>query len=142
MAAVHNGTNGVNGASFPPARFSKVPESISVPVADEDGIADIDLELGDMIEDDPTELLTLLETERSAKTTWVTVAIAYAKHKKLDVAIEVLAKAISVFAQARSDEKLSILNATCWLYLLKCREAPRVNSGEYTCMGNRSHLQG
>ena len=58
MAAVHHGTNGVNGASFPPARFSKVPESISVPVADEDGIADIDLELGDMIEDDPTELLT------------------------------------------------------------------------------------
>ncbi|KAL5420786.1 hypothetical protein PMIN04_006196 [Paraphaeosphaeria minitans] len=128
MAAVHKGTNGVNGASFPPARFSKVPESISVPVADEDGIVDIDLELGEQIEDDPTELLTLLETERSAKTTWVMVAIAYAKHKKLDVAIEVLGKAISVFAQARSDEKLSILNATCWLYLLKCREAPRVNS--------------
>lgn len=132
MAAGHNGSNGVNGAngaSFPPARFSKVPESISVPVADEDGIVDIDLELGEQIEDDPTELLTLLETERSAKTTWVMVAIAYAKHKKLDVAIEVLGKAISVFAHARSDEKLSILNATCWLYLLKCREAPRVNSG-------------
>lgn len=133
MAAVHNGTNGVNGASFPPARFSKVPESISVPVADEDGIADIDLELGDMIEDDPTELLTLLETEQSAKATWVTVAIAYAKHKKLDVALEVLAKALQVFANARSDDKLSILNATCWLYLLKCREAPRVNNGEQCC---------
>ncbi|OAG05786.1 uncharacterized protein CC84DRAFT_1092411 [Paraphaeosphaeria sporulosa] len=130
MAAVHNGTNGMNGASFPPARFSKVPESISVPVADEDGIVDIDLELGEQIEDDPTELLTLLETERSAKTTWVMVAIAYAKHKKLDVAIEVLGKAISVFAHARSDEKLSILNATCWLYLLKCREAPRVNNND------------
>jgi RNA polymerase-associated protein CTR9 len=139
MATVHNGTHGVNGAAFPPARFSKVPESISVPVADEDGIADIDLELGEQIEDDPTELLTLLETERSAKTTWVTVAIAYAKHKKLDVAIEVLGKAIGVFAHARSDEKLSILNATCWLYLLKCREAPRVNSDNDPDVKTKDH---
>ncbi|KAF2446043.1 TPR-like protein [Karstenula rhodostoma CBS 690.94] len=144
MAAVHNGTNGTNGAngaSFPPARFSKVPESISVPVADEDGIVDIDLELGEQIEDDPTELLTLLETERSAKTTWVMVAIAYAKHKKLDVAIEVLGKAISVFAHARSDEKLSILNATCWLYLLKCREAPRVNNNDPDVKTKDHYLQ-
>ena len=67
--------------------------------------------------------------EQSAKTTWVTVAIAYAKQKKLDVAIEVLGKAISVFAGARADDRLSILSGLCWLYLLKCREAPRVNKG-------------
>ncbi|KAJ4302802.1 protein required for normal CLN1 and CLN2 G1 cyclin expression [Kalmusia sp. IMI 367209] len=128
MAAV-NGANGVNGAafSFPPARFSRVPESISVPVAEEGGdVLDIEIGLDEEIQDDPTELCTLLESEHSAKTTWVTVAIAYAKHKKLDVAIEVLGKAISVFAQARADDRLSILNGMCWLYLLKCREAPRV----------------
>lgn len=125
MAAV-NGANGV-APSFPPARFSKVPESISVPVAEEGGdVLDIEIGLDEEIQDDPTELCTLLESEHSAKITWVTVAIAYAKHKKLDVAIEVLGKAITVFASARADDRLSILNAMCWLYLLKCREAPRV----------------
>jgi RNA polymerase-associated protein CTR9 len=129
MAGHSNGANGVNGtaAPFPPERFSKVPPAITVAVAEADGPIDVEIALDHEIQDDPTELCTLLEMEQSAKTTWVTVAIAYAKHKKLDVAIEVLGKSIAVFSRGRSEDRLSILNGLCWLYLLKCREAPRVN---------------
>lgn len=130
MAAVHGHANGINGSgvSFPPPRYSRVPPAITVAVAEADGPIDVEISLDDEIQDDPTELCTLLENEQSAKSTWVTVAIAYAKHKKLDVAIEVLTKAIGVFARARAEERLSILNGLCWLYLLKCREAPRVGN--------------
>lgn len=133
MAYNHaNGANGVNGvdASFPPARYSKVPPTILVAVAEAEGPYDIEISLDEDIQEDPTELCTLLENEQSAKTTWMTVAIAYAKHKKVDVAIEVLSKTIGVFARGRADERLSILNGLCWLYLLKCREAPRLRPGK------------
>jgi len=129
MAAVHGHANGANGitSSFPPERFSKVPSAITVAVAEADGPIDVEIALDDEIQDAPEELCTLLEIEQSAKTTWVTVAIAYAKHNKLDAAIEVLGKAASVFENARIDEKLSILNGLCWLHLLKCRHVPRIN---------------
>ncbi|KAF2114983.1 hypothetical protein BDV96DRAFT_621952 [Lophiotrema nucula] len=121
-----NGTNGVNGhaASFPPARYSKVPPAISVAIAEADGPVDVEIPLDDEIQDDPTELCALLEAENSHKNTWITVAIAYAKHRNVDVAIEVLSKASG--ALIRSEDKLSVLNALCWLYLLRCREAPRL----------------
>jgi RNA polymerase-associated protein CTR9 len=122
-----NGANGVNGhSSFPPERFSKVPGSISVAVAEDGDTIDVEIALDDEIQDDPTELCTLLENERSAKNTWVTVAIAYAKHKKLDVGIEVLVKASQVWSGGRVEDRLSILNGLCWLYLLKVRECPRM----------------
>jgi RNA polymerase-associated protein CTR9 len=128
-----NGANGVNGhgSSFPPARFSKVPPTILVAVAEAEGPYDIEISLDEDIQEDPTELCTLLENEHSVKNTWMTVAIAYAKHKRVDVAIEVLSKTISVFSRGKPDEKLSILNGLCWLYLLKCRGAPRVKSGRH-----------
>ncbi|KAF2181843.1 protein prenylyltransferase [Zopfia rhizophila CBS 207.26] len=131
MAALYdlpNGANGVNGhaSTFPPPRFSAVPQAISVAVAEADGPIDVEISLDEDIQDDPTELCTLLENEHSLKKTWMDVTIAYAKHKKLDVAIEVLSKAIGAFARGRADDRLSILNGLCWLYLLKCREAPRI----------------
>ncbi|KAF2865023.1 hypothetical protein BDV95DRAFT_612986 [Massariosphaeria phaeospora] len=129
VAGYTNGAHGVNGlgAAFPPPRYSRVPPAITVAVAEADGPIDVEIALDDEIQDDPTELCTLLENEQSGKTTWVTVAMAYAKHKKLDVAIEVLSRAISVFASRRAEDRLSILNGLCWLYLLKCRQAPRIN---------------
>jgi RNA polymerase-associated protein CTR9 len=129
-----NGARTVNGATngadqpFPPARYSKVPPTILVAVAEAEGPIDIEISLDDDIQEDPTELCTLLENEQSAKATWTTVAIAYAKHKKVDVAVEVLTRAASVFGRGRVEDRLSILNGLCWLYLLKCREAPRTNS--------------
>lgn len=127
-----NGANGVNGhdVSFPPARFSKVPPSISIAVTEEDNTFDVEIPLDDEIQDDPTELCALLENVGSTKSTWVTVAIAYAKHNNLDVAIEVFSKANAAFSRGRAEDRLSILNAICWLYLLKCREAPRLKPGE------------
>ncbi|KAF1995103.1 TPR-like protein [Amniculicola lignicola CBS 123094] len=127
MATAHygNGVNG-NGAVFPAARYSAVPPHITVPVPEDDDTFDVEIQLDDEIQDDPTELCTLLSSVHSAKNVWMTVAIGYAKHKKLDVAIEVLSKAVAEFAKGRAEDRLSILNALCWLYLLKCREAPRV----------------
>lgn len=133
MAAVSshaNGVNGVNGAatSFPPPRFSAVPSMLLVPIPDPDSgaIMDIESSLEDDIADDPTEICTLLENEKQDKKTWMDVATAYAKHNKVDLAIEVLSQANHAFARGRSEDRLSILNGLCWLYLLKMRSAPRV----------------
>ncbi|KAL7771804.1 hypothetical protein CFE70_001754 [Pyrenophora teres f. teres 0-1] len=124
-----NGANGVNGAGtmFPPPRYSDVPSSITISVADEEGgQLDVEIPLDDQIQDDPTELCDILEAEKSATSTWVQVAVAYAKHKRIDTAIDVLKQATGVFNRAHSEVRLSILNGLCWLYLQKCREAPRV----------------
>lgn len=133
MSAVYaNGANGVNGAGkmFPPPRYSDVPSAITISVADEEGgQLDVEVALDEDIQDDPTELCAILENEKSLTSTWVQVAVAYAKQKKVDVAIDVLSQAVKVFGRARSEERLSILNGLCWLYLLKCREAPRLKSG-------------
>ncbi|KAF9694940.1 hypothetical protein EKO04_006989 [Ascochyta lentis] len=129
MSAVYtNGANGVNGADnmFPPPRYSDVPSAITVSVAEAGDTIDVEIALDEDIQDDPTELCTLLETENSLKSTWVQVAVAYAKHKKLHVAIDVLTQAVNAFGRARPEDRLSILNGLCWLYLLKCREAPRL----------------
>ena len=125
------GANGVNGtdSSFPPARFSHVPPTILIAVAEGEGETyDIEISLDEDIQEDPTELCTLLENEQSAKNTWMTVAVAYAKRKKVDVAIDVLKQAVEVYKNASSQDRLSILSGLCWLYLQKCREAPRMKA--------------
>ncbi|KAH8633080.1 Tetratricopeptide repeat protein 1 [Alternaria alternata] len=130
MAAVYaNGANGVNGAGsmFPPPRYSDVPSSITISVADDEGgQLDVEIPLDEQIQDDPTELCDILEAEKSATPTWVQVAVAYAKRKRIETAIDVLKQATQVFNRARGEDRVSILNGLCWLYLLKCREAPRV----------------
>jgi RNA polymerase-associated protein CTR9 len=137
MSAVYaNGANGVNGAGkmFPPPRYSDVPNAITISVADEEGgQLDVEVPLDEDIQDDPTELCAILENEKSLTSTWVQVAVAYAKQKKVDVALDVLRQAIGVFGRSRAEDRLSILNGLCWLYLLKCREAPRVKSGMFEC---------
>ena len=130
-----NHTNGVNGhgsVADPTARFSDIPKAISVAVAEVDGPIDVEISLDDDIQDDPTELCALLENVEVGKNIWVVVALGYAKQKKVDVGIEVLNKAISALARGHSNDRLSILNALCWLYLLKCREAPRLAPGMST----------
>lgn len=133
MAAVYaHGANGVNGAGsmFPPPRYSDVPSAITISVADDEGgQLDVEIPLDEDIQDDPTELCAILENEKSLTSTWVKVAVAYAKHRKVDVAVDVLSQAMHVFSSARGDDRLSILNGLCWLYLLKCRESPRVKPG-------------
>jgi RNA polymerase-associated protein CTR9 len=121
----HNGANGaLNG--FPKSkRFSDVPPTIDVQMADQDDEA-VELDLL-ALDDDPTELCAMFEMERVPRTYWMTVALAYAKLHKIDLAIEVLTRGSQSLAQQVSNprEKLSLVTCLCWMYLWKSREAPR-----------------
>ena len=125
-ASVNGAPDGApNGAARVPKskRFSDIPSTIDIPVQDQDDEAvEIDLE---ELADDPTELCTLFEMEHAARTYWMTVALAYAKQKKVDFAIEMLIRGANAM-QANQREKLSIITCLCWMYLWKSREAPRV----------------
>lgn len=132
MASSRNGvTNGAtNGAAAAPAtstRFSDIPSAIDIPVQgdQEDEAVEIDLE---ELVDDPTELCTLFENERAAKTYWMTVALAYAKQRKIDHAIEMLIRGGAAIQNNSLNprDKVSMVCCLCWMYLWKSREAPRV----------------
>ncbi|KAL4805997.1 protein prenylyltransferase [Aspergillus unguis] len=129
---IENGySNGVNGSSLSVTgslanlRFSDIPSAIDIPASTLDSEVEVSLE---GLPDDPTELCTLLENERAAKNFWVIIALAYAKQKQIDHAIDILNKGLASVAQGATKEKLGLLGWVCWLYLLKSREAPRVAS--------------
>jgi RNA polymerase-associated protein CTR9 len=130
MATAVNGTNGTNGytngvTSPKSIRFSDIPSAIDIPVQGlEDDEQAVEVDLEDLL-DDPTELCTLLENEKAARTYWMTVSLAYAKQRKVDHAIEMLLKGLHAVAGGQK-EKLSMLSCLCWLYLWKSREAPRI----------------
>ncbi|KAH8895020.1 tetratricopeptide [Thozetella sp. PMI_491] len=124
-AALHNGhLNGASNGVPKSKRFSDIPATIDIPVQDqEDEAVEIDLE---ELAEDPTELCTLFEMERAARTYWMTVALAYAKRRRIDFAIEILLRGSNAMQANNPREKLSIVSCLCWLYLWKSREAPRV----------------
>ena len=135
MAVLQNGvTNGVNGHhasdSLTRPRFSDIPPQVDIPIAEEDEAVEISLV---ELPDDPTELCTLLDHENVGKQYWMTLALAYAKQRKVDYAIEMVSKGLSSLRErvgaGGTEERLSLLGALCWLYLWKCREAPRVKAG-------------
>lgn len=134
MADYDSHTNGANNHDLMStnSRFADIPRAITVAVAEQDGPIDVEISLDDDIQDDPTELCTLLDNENAGKSMWIVVALGYAKQKKLDVALEVLSKALTALSTGQANDRLSILNAICWLYLLKCREAPRIKSGRFS----------
>ncbi|KAK4169468.1 hypothetical protein QBC43DRAFT_307799 [Cladorrhinum sp. PSN259] len=124
-SALANGSvNGSNGVAGPKSqRFSDIPPTIDIPVQDqEDEAVEIDLE---ELADDSNELCALFEMEGAARTYWMTVALAYAKQKKVDSAIDMLMRGVTAM-QTNQREKLSIITCLCWMYLYKSREAPRV----------------
>lgn len=119
-------TNGATAAmnGFPKSkRFSDVPATIDVQMADQDDEA-VELDL-QALDDDPTELCAMFETERVPRTCWMTVALAYAKQDKIDFAIEVLVRGAQAVQQNNPREKLSLVALLCAMYLRKAREAPR-----------------
>ncbi|KAF1985898.1 TPR-like protein [Aulographum hederae CBS 113979] len=130
MAAVNGHANGhINGFTEKMGgRFSHIPRTIDIPV--QEGVEDeaVEVDLVDLI-DDPTELCTLLENEHVDKNLWMTIAMAYAKQKKVDTAIEILNRSLGALTHGKSTEKLMIMSAICWMYLWKCREAPRLKQG-------------
>ncbi|KAM7201011.1 hypothetical protein V8F20_005020 [Naviculisporaceae sp. PSN 640] len=105
-------------------RFTDIPATLDIPVeGQEDEAVEIDLQ---DLADDPTELCSLFEMERAARTYWMTVALAYAKQNKIDHAIEVLQRGAAAMQQNNPREKLSLVTCLCWMYLWKSRDAPRV----------------
>jgi RNA polymerase-associated protein CTR9 len=128
MATYTNGA--ISGITEPSKRFAEIPPAIDIPVyegADEEAV---EVNLTELL-DDPTELCTLLENENVAKNYWMVIALAYAKQNQVDHAIEILNKALSAFSRGRADERLSLLCGLCWMYLWKCREAPRIKPGSF-----------
>lgn len=135
-AATTNGhTNGTNGAIssdqviplYP--RFSAVPTALDIPVSGGEGDEAVNLDLTELA-DDTEELCDLLENENAAKIYWITIALAYAQQKKVNVAVEVLEKASQAYSRGRNEDRLSILTCLCWLHLWKCRHAPRVKPSQ------------
>ncbi|KAL6403767.1 RNA polymerase II-associated protein [Ilyonectria robusta] len=131
MATQQNGAaNGVNGdaAAGPVStRFTDIPSAIDIPVQGDQEDEAVEIDLEDLV-DDPTELCTLFENERAAKTYWMTVALAYAKQHKIDHAIEMLLRGGSAIQNNSTNprDKVSMICCLCWMYLWKSREAPRV----------------
>ncbi|KAJ5641539.1 hypothetical protein N7490_005539 [Penicillium lividum] len=104
-------------------RFADIPDAIDIPASSFD--SEVEVSLLDLPED-PTELCTLLENERAAKNFWVIIALAYAKRKQLDHALDILNKGLASVAHGGTKEKLGLLGWVCWLLMLKSRQAPRV----------------
>ncbi|CAZ82941.1 unnamed protein product [Tuber melanosporum] len=120
--------HGVIGLS-PRARFSDIPRSIDIPVSagdededDENAVVEVD---PDALPEDPTELCTLLENERSPKQYWMYIALAYAKHDKVDIAIEIITKGLQAKTHEPMAERLPMLHLLTWLYLERSREAAK-----------------
>ena len=135
--AIHDDglTNGINGhidheSPNSRRRFADVPPAIDIPVSGGDEEEAVGLSLEDPL-DDPTELWTLLENENVAKNYWMVIALAYAKQGKIDQAIETINRGLGALSHGRPDDRLSLLNCLCWLYLWKCRDAPRIRPGSY-----------
>ncbi|RYP85453.1 hypothetical protein DL769_001006 [Monosporascus sp. CRB-8-3] len=121
-----NGASNESSAGLPVSkRFSDIPSAIDIPVQGDQEDEAVEIDLEDLV-DDPSELCTLFENERAARTYWMTVALAYAKQKKIDHAIEMLIRAGNAMQDNNPKEKLSIITCLCWMYLWKSREAPRV----------------
>ncbi|KAI1144065.1 TPR-like protein [Hypoxylon sp. FL0543] len=130
MSATRNGhANGAATGDMIPTpiskRFSDIPSAIDIPVQGDQEDEAVEIDLEDLV-DDPTELCTLFENERAARTYWMTVSLAYAKQKKIDHAIEMLNRGGNAMQDNNAKEKLSIITCLCWMYLWKSREAPRV----------------
>ncbi|KAK1756213.1 tetratricopeptide repeat protein 1 [Echria macrotheca] len=122
--AADGATNGAAGHFPKSKRFSDIPSTIDIPMQDQDDEAvEIDLEV---LADDPSELCTLFEQEHAARTYWMTVALAYAKQRNIDFAIEILIRGANAMQVNNPREKLSLVSCLCWMYLWKSREAPRV----------------
>lgn len=133
-----NGVNGTSGAFMVPARFMDIPSVIDIPVGGEGEFVDVDLT---ELLDDTDELCGLLENENAARTYWITIALAYVKQKKIHLAIDILKRGVGACKTTAADDKLAMLACLCWLYLYKCRQAPRLKPTEPPKSGEDENLK-
>jgi RNA polymerase-associated protein CTR9 len=124
-------TNGIHAAVAPP-RFSDLPSILEIPVHDGVGDESVELPLEDLPSDDTTELCNLLENEHAARTYWVTIALAYARQGQTDNAIDILTQGFAALREGANvtADRVAFLSALCWMFMWKCREAPRLRGGE------------
>jgi RNA polymerase-associated protein CTR9 len=129
MAAIaHGNSNGLNGHSGHAfERFVDVPLVIDIPVQGGDGDEAVNIDLTEAL-DDTGELCDLLENENVAKNYWISIALAYVKQQRANMAIDILKRGLDALRSGNPEDKLSLLACLCWVYLWKCRRAPRVKS--------------
>ena len=111
--------------SQPNTRFSDIPSALDIQVSGGDAEEAVEISLEELL-DDPTELCTLLENENAEKRVWMVIALAYARQKKVDLAIDILHKGLGSLSRGNPKEKLGPLSLLCWMFLGKSRSAPRV----------------
>ena len=106
-------------------RFSDIPSALDVQFSGGDAEEAVEISLEELL-DDPTELCTLLENENAEKRVWMVIALAYARQKKIDLAMDILHKGLGSLSRGNPKEKLGPLSLLCWMLLGKSRSAPRV----------------
>ena len=103
-------------------RFEYLPKVLDIQI--DEGNDVVELELDEELQDDTTELCTLLENESVGRGYWISIANAYAKQGRIEQAIDVLRKGEAAFRNTGSLELLSFQNALTWMYLWKARGMP------------------
>jgi RNA polymerase-associated protein CTR9 len=129
MAATQNGngltnghTNGVETARY--TRFGDIPAVIDIPVRGEDGDEAVNLDLTEL-QDETDELCDLLGNENAAKNFWITIALAYVKQSKVDIAIDMIKRGLQAFERGKTEDRLGLLTCLVWLQLWRSRHTRR-----------------
>jgi RNA polymerase-associated protein CTR9 len=127
MAAAQNGltnghANGTEAARY--TRFGDIPAVIDIPVRGEDGDEAVNLDLTEL-QDETDELCDLLGNENAAKNFWITIALAYIKQKKVDVAIDMIKRGLQAFERGKTEDRLALLTCLVWLQLWRSRHTRR-----------------
>ena len=133
MAPLSNGLPNGSARQLPgdtpviSSRFSDIPSTLDIQVSGGEAEEAVEISLEELL-DDPTELCTLLENENAEKRVWMIIALAYARQKKVDLAIDILQRGLGSLSRSHSHspkERLGPLSLLCWMYLSKSRAAPR-----------------
>lgn len=130
MAPVLNGFPNGSARQLPTdpsemnARFSDIPSVLDIQVSGGDAGEAVEISLEEL--EDPEGIIELLENEHAEKRTWMVIALAYARQKKIDQSMDILHKGLASLNRGNPKEKLGLYSLLCWMSLGKCREAPRV----------------
>jgi len=122
--------NGVEAARY--TRFGEIPAVIDIPVRGEDGDEAVNLDLTEL-QDETDELCDLLGNENAAKNFWITIALAYVKQNKVDIAIDMIKRGLQAFERGKTEDRLGLLTCLVWLQLWRSRHTRRTrpeNEGE------------
>jgi RNA polymerase-associated protein CTR9 len=114
--------NGVEAARY--TRFGDIPAVIDIPVRGEDGDEAVNLDLTEL-QDETDELCDLLGNENAAKNFWITIALAYVKQNKVDIAIDMIKRGLQAFERGKTEDRLGLLTCLVWLQLWRSRHTRR-----------------